>query len=454
MEEMMIRRRMSEPRFSRVALTTALGSWALLLSLATVGGSESQPAPPQKHPILLRGATVHTVSGDTYENGQILIEKGKISNVGGSDLKINLPLDTVIVDVTGKHIYPGLIAANTKIGLVEIEAVRATVDLAEAGDFNANARVEVSVNPDSEVIPVTRANGVLTALTVPQSGGIISGRSALMAMDGWTWEDMIVKAPVALHVYWPRLRAGYSQNPGAKAGAAAERRKAADKRILKLEEFFADARAYAKSNKARVDLRLAAMESVIGGELPVFIHANEVAQIQSAAAFAERQNISIVLVGGLDAWRVTDLLKQRDIPVILSPQSLPMRRWEAYDTAFSSAAKLHKAGVRFCIANDDSAASERNLPYQAAAAASHGLPRDEALKAVTLYPAQILGVAGRLGSLEAGKDATLIIADGDPLEVPTHIEAAYIEGRKLDLSSRHTRLYDKYRAKYQEAGEK
>lgn len=421
---------------------------AALAVIALAEASETRPAPPQTHPILLTGADVHTVSGETFEKGKLLIVDGKIANVGGSDLQMNLPANTETVDLTGQHIYPGLIAANSTIGLVEISAVRATVDTGEVGSYNSNARVEISVNPDSEVIPVTRANGVLTALTVPQRG-IISGRSALIALDGWTWEDMVVKAPVAMHIQWPRLNARYSQRPGAKANAAAEQRKSAEKRIRELEEFFADARAYAKSDKSSIDLRLAAMEPVIAGELPLFIHADEVAQIQSAVAFAEREGVKMVLVGGQDSWRIAKLLRDREVAVILTPQSLPRRRGEGYDVNLSSPAELARAGVKFCIAHDgSSAASQRNLPYQAAAAVAFGLSKEDALKSVTLYAAEVLGVDDRLGSLEAGKDATLIVTDGDPLEIPTQTVAAFVQGRKLDLSSRHTRLNEKYREKY------
>ncbi|MGK0186561.1 MAG: imidazolonepropionase-like amidohydrolase [Verrucomicrobiales bacterium] len=433
--------------FDQSLVCAWLGTAALSL-LSFASASETRPAAPQAHPILLLGAHVHTVSGETYEKGKLLIVDGKIANVGGTDLKIDLPADTEIVDVTGKHIYPGLIAANTTIGLIEIDAVRATVDTSEIGDYNSNVRVEVSVNPDSEVIPVTRANGVLTALTVPQ-GGIISGRSAVMALDGWTWEDMVVKAPAAMHIHWPRLSAGYSQSPGAKSNAASERRKSVEKRIKKLEEFFANARAYTKSDKTPADLRLAAMEPVVAGDLPVFVHADEVAQIQSAVAFAERENIKIVIVGGQDAWRLSKLLKRQKISVILSPQSLPGRRGDAYSANLGAADALSKAGVNFCIAHDGSAASQRNLPYQAAASVPFGLSKDDALKSVTLYAARILGIDDQLGSLETGKDATLIITDGDPLEIPTHTLTAYIKGRKLDLSSRHTRLNKKYREKYE-----
>ena len=437
--------------FHTITLVGAVALFVAQLSFAKA--SDSIPARPQQAPILLQGATVHPVVSEPVEDGKILFIDGKIANLGGPNLKINLPAGTQIVDVSGKHVYPGMIAAKTTIGLVEINAVRATRDLSESGRMNANARAEISVNPDSEIIPVTRANGVLTALTVPQtSGGLISGRSALIALDGWTWEEMVIKAPVGLHVFWPGMRGGYSQRPGADPNAPGSLQ-SAHKRIKELEEFLAEARAYTKAPNDVPDsnLKLAAMAPVLDKNLPLFIHANDVRQIQSAMAFAEREDVSIVIVGGRDAWRVSNSLKERDIPVILSaPQSLPGRRWEPYDTSFRSALKLHEAGVSFCIANDGSAPSERNLPYQAAAAASFGLPPSVALKAVTLFPARILGMEARLGSLEEGKDATLIVTDGDPLEITTNVESAYIQGRKLDLSSRHTRLYKKYREKYRQ----
>ncbi len=419
---------------------------------SNVFASDEIPAAAQSKPILLTGATVHTVSGADIENGQILLVDGKIQALGAS---INAPAGTEVIDVTGKQIYPGLISANTVLGLIEIGSVRATDDQAEVGSINPNARAEVAFNPDSELLPVTRSNGILTALSVPQSkGGLVSGTSALMKMDGWTWESMIVKAPVGLHIFWPDMAINrdplFPKSPE-------DQQKEIDEAIRKLEETFATARAYLKAKKAQVtdtDLRWQAMTPVLEGKIPVFIHASQLAQIERAVQWADQQQLKMVLVGGQDAWRVASLLQAKDIPVIISPViGLPLRRWEAYDSAYTNPAKLAAAGVRFCIATDGTsfeAPHDRNLPYQAGMAAAFGLPKAEALKAITLYPAQILGVSTRLGSLEVGKDATLIVTNGDPLEILTNVEMAYIEGRKIDLTNRQTRLYDKYRQKYEQ----
>ncbi len=425
---------------------------AAAFSLVTgVRASDELPAPPQPQPILLRGATIHPVSGAEIPGGEILFENGKITGVGRD---LHLPEGTKVVDVTGKHIYPGLISAHTVLGLTEVQSVRGSTDVVEAGAVNPNVRAQVAINPDSELLPVARANGILTALAVPKTAdGLISGVSTLIHLDGWTWENMTVKAGVGLHVFWPELRIEqdprYPQTPE-------EQQKGIDARLRHLQETFESARAYRKAAEsggpAHEDVRLAALLPVLREQMPVFVHANDIRQIEAAVRWTATEHLKLVIVGGQDAWRVTDLLKQHDVPVIVSPvNALPLRRWEAYDTAFANPGKLQAAGVRFCVANDGSdfeAAHDRNLPYQAAQAAAHGLPRDEALKAVTLYPAQILGVGDRLGSLEVGKDATLIVTTGDPLEIMTQVEAAYIDGRPVDLSNRQTRLYDKYKRKY------
>ncbi len=413
--------------------------------------SDELPAPAQSQPVVLRGATIHPVSGPEIPAGEIIFEHGKITGIG-RDLPV--PDGAKIIDVTGKHIYPGLISAHTVLGLTEVQSVRGSSDVTEVGAVNPNARAQVAINPDSELLPVARANGILTALAVPKTAdGLISGISTLIHLDGWTWESMTVKADVGLHVFWPDLRIDrdprYPQTPE-------EQQKQIDARQRHLQDTFDSARAYQKGLEAGgnelADVRLAAMLPVLKGDMPVFVHAADVRQIEAAVRWAASERLKLVIVGGQDAWRVTDLLKQHDVPVIVSPvNALPLRRWEAYDTAYANAGKLQAAGVRFCIANDGSdfeAAHDRNLPYQAAQAAAHGLPRDEALKSVTLYPAQILGVGDRLGSLEVGKDATLIVTTGDPLEIMTQVEAAYIDGRPVDLSNRQTRLYDKYKHKY------
>ncbi|PZR76925.1 MAG: hypothetical protein DLM73_01175 [Chthoniobacterales bacterium] len=363
-----------------------------------------------------------------------------------------VPAGAEVIDATGKHVYPGLINANTVLGLVEIGAVRATVDVEESGGINPNVRSATSINPDSELIPVARNSGVLTALSVPE-GGLLSGQSAVLRLDGWTPEEMTIRSPAAMHLRWPNLT--IDRNPHARKSIK-DQQKEIDKAQKQIRDAFQNARAYWQARKNpspdfKSDLRWDAMMPIFEGKLPLFVHAGTLAQIEAALAWAKEARLKIVLVGGNDAWRVASQLKESDTAVIVGPStSLPPRRDDAYDSALSNAAKLHEAGVRFCIASNGRGAetNERNVGYEAALAASLGLPKDEALKAVTLYPAQILGLADRLGSLETGKAATLIVTNGDPLDFPTQVEAAYIDGRKIDLTTRQTRLRDKYREKY------
>ena len=435
---------------------------ALISATDLLWANDNVPSGPQKHDLLIKGATIHPVNGKPIPNGQMLVSKGKILMVVGKNVKMELAAKTQVIDLSGQHLYPGMIAANTVLGLSEISAVRATLDMAEPGKINPSARAQVSINPDSEHIPVTRANGVLASLSIPRigSGGLIAGQSALIRHDGWTWEEMTLASPVGMHLFWPNLRTYSKWNTPADEKKIEELRKAYAKNVRALKEAFDDARAYAKAiedskSKGKADLRWEAMLPVLNGDLPVFIHANTLAQIQSALHFTNTEGIKHpVIVGGLDAWRLTDELKKQNASVILSQvNSLPLRRWEAYDTPYVAATKLHEAGVPFCIANIGNsfeAANERNLPYQAARAVAHGLPHDVALKAVTLFPAQILGVSDQLGSLEVGKEATFFASDGDPLEVMTQVEHAWVLGREIDLSSKHTRLNQKYQEKYRQ----
>ena len=429
----------------------------LFFLISMVVASDQIPAPPQDHPIALVGGTLVTVSGDTIPSGTILFDQGKIVALGTS---VALPDGTEQIDVSGKWVYPGLIAANTVLGLTEINAIRATRDYAEVGDIKPNVRVEVGLNPDSELLPVARANGITLALTVPR-GGLISGTSAVIMLDGWTWEQMTLKAPVGLHIFWPFM--GVRTAPWIRKSKE-EQVRDRDRRIARIRQAFADARAYWKAKRAEIadknipyhdtDLRWEAMRPVLEGEIPVFVHADEIRQIEAALDWARSENIRLVLVGGYDAWRVADRLKEQQVPVIIGGvHRRVLRRWEPYDTPFTLARKLYEAGVTFCIASEGSpfgAAHERNLPYQAATAAAYGLPRTEALKAVTLYPAQILGIDDRAGSLEPGKDATLIVTTGDPLEITTQVTMEFIQGRKVDLSSKQTQLYEKYLEKYRQ----
>ncbi len=424
--------------------------FATLVCLTSAFASNEIPAPPQSKPIALKGATIHPVSGPDIANGTIVFDKGKIVSLGAS---ANIPADAETIDVTGKHIYPGLISADTVLGLTEISAVRSTIDFAEAGQVNPNARAATSINPDSELFPVTRANGILTALVAPE-GGLLSGQSAVVRLDGWTPEAMTIRSPAAMHVRWPEMR--LNRNPRAPKSVE-DQQKDIDKNLKTIRDTFEIARSYwqAKKNPApdfKTDPRWEAMMPIFDGKLPVFVHAESVAQIEAALAWAKEAQLKITIVGGHDAWRMADQLKATDTPVIIGmATAIPPRRDDPYDSQFGNAAKLQAAGVRFCIARagrESEAPHERNMPFEASMSAAFGLPKDEALKAVTLYPAQLLGIADQLGSLETGKAATLIVTNGDPLDFPTNVQAAYIDGRKIDLSSRHTRLRDKYLEKY------
>jgi imidazolonepropionase-like amidohydrolase len=434
---------MSRAFFRLVALV------AVYSLAATVNASDTIPAQPQAKPIAIKGATLHPVSGPDIPSGTIVFENGKITAIGADAA---IPADAEVIEAGGKHVYPGLINANTVLGLVEIGAVRATVDVEEAGAINPNVRSITSVNPDSELIPVARSAGVLTALSVPE-GGIISGQSAVLRLEGWTPEDMTILSPAAMHLRWPSLT--IDRRPRARKSVK-DQQKEIEKAQKQIREAFLNARAYWQTRKNpgpdfKMDLRWEALMPVFDGKLPLFVHASTLAQIEAALAWAKEMQLKITLVDGDDAWRVAPQLKESNVPVILGPAtSLPARRDDDYDSAWSSAAKLQQAGVRFCIASNGRGAetNERNVGYEAGLAAGYGLPKDEALKAVTLYAAQILGVADRLGSLEKGKAATLIVTNGDPLDFPTQVETAFVDGRKIDLSNRQTRLRDKYREKY------
>jgi len=416
------------------------------------------PAPPQTKPVLLKNGIIHTVTKGTLYGADLLFDKGRIVRIENN---IVPSPDMDVVDVSGKHIYPGMIASVTPLGLVEVQAVRATRDFSEVGSVNPNVTANVSYNTDSELIPVTRSNGVLFANVTPQSG-LVSGQSSLMELDGWTWEDATVLSPSGLHINWPNMGI---RTRGEKVKPAAEQEKVRREKIQKLNDLFDQARAYQKlisgsdgtlENKPDTDVKLASMFPYISGEKPIFIHANEVRQIVAAIHWAQQQNLKFILVGGHDAWRVTDLLKEAQIPVIYeNVLDIPMRRDEDVDQAYATPGQLVKAGIPTAIAASGSsfeAPHQRNLPYNAGLAAAFGLSPEDALKSITIRPAELLGAADRIGSLETGKDASLFIANGDILEEETVVEAAWIEGRKLDLSDRHKQLYSKYSEKYRQEG--
>ncbi|MFN7727046.1 MAG: amidohydrolase family protein [Rubrivivax sp.] len=436
----------------------ALAPWAQ--------ANDEVPPPPQRQPLLLRNAVLHTVSGPVIAGGQMLVEKGRIVALAGPGQALPTPSAApLVLDLGGRHVYPGFIAANTVLGLVEVNAVRATVDVAEVGTVNPNARAVVAVNPDSEVLSVTRSNGVLAALTVPQTprGGGIAGRSAVLQLDGWTWEDMALKAEAGVHVHLPSLRQHADLLRPPLDTLAEDLRRFAQGRLREVEQAFEAARAYgqaqgqARAQQATLprDERWEALQPALRREVPVFVHAHELPQLRWALGLAERQGLKLVIVGGADAGHLLDLLRERQVPVVVAGvNELPMRRDDDVDQRFTLPARLHAAGVRFCIARaggaTTAATNERNLPYEAAAAMAYGLPADEALKAITLYPAQILGVADRLGALAPGLLASFFVADGDPLQTTTQVQRLFVQGREVSGDNQQRRLAEKYRQKYEQ----
>lgn len=421
-----------------MARTALIPTVALALAPALALAATAQvPAPPQSQPIALTGATIHTVANGVIENGTIVFEDGVITAVGAD---VSVPAGVQRIDATGKHIYPGLIDAYSAMGLEEIGAVDVTSDTNELGDFTPNVRAEIAVNPESRHIGTARSNGVLVTLTTP-GGGLVSGLSAAMMLDGWTWETMTLKGGAALNVSWP--------DPDDEEEYADD--------LRRLSELFASARAYRDATASDVphdtDSRWESMVTVVNGDVPVIVDADGIREMQDAIAWAEQQGLRLILRGGEDALYIADQLAAKQIPVLLTnTMDGPTRSWEGYDANYALAARLHEAGVQFAITGGSSAPYTHRLPYEAGVAVAFGLPAEEALRAVTIQPARILGIDDRVGSLEPGKDATLLITTGNPLDYLASVEQAYVQGRAIDMMDIHKQLFEKYSEKVRQAG--
>jgi imidazolonepropionase-like amidohydrolase len=413
--------------------------------VAAAGLAASAPASPPagSAPVAITGARVVTVSGPVIERGTVLVEGGRIAAVGED---VAVPPGATVIDGAGKTLYPGLFDALTTLGLVEVSSVAGTVDTTEVGDVNPHAKAWVALHPDSELVPVARANGVTTVLSAP-AGGLVSGQSALVRLAGTTPEAMTVKAPAALHVVYPSGRPpadGPRPSEEPERGTLEERLKERERNretaLARLGSLFAEARA----RGAETDLVLAALAPFARGEAPVVVRADDEDEIRGAVRFASEQGLRLVVAGGLEAWRCADLLREKDVAVLLKVHRLPRRETDPYDAPWANAAVLHRAGVRFAIVTDGSE-NVRNLPYEAAMAATYGLPAEAALRAITLSPAEIFGVGDRLGSIAPGRDATLVLATGDVLDTRTQVTHVLVDGVVQSLETRHTRLYERYR---------
>lgn len=421
----------------------------LCAAFAVASAHDYVPGEPQRYPIILRGGDLYTVSDGVMPATDLLFENGKITAIG-QELALPEGADSVIIiDVRGKRVYPGLIDPVSILGLVEIGAVRATRDYAEVGALTPEVQTHIAYNPDSEIIPTIRSNGIMASLIAPR-GGTISGRSSLIYLDGWTKEDAMVAENCGMHINWPRvaIRTGWWVNESPE-----EQRKANAENRRKLEDAFKTARSYwvARNNgtQEKIDLRWEAMMPLFDKEMTLFINANDHRQIREALRFVKENDFRAVIIGGREAWRVADQLAEQHVPVILDRvQERPFRSDDDTDISFKQPALLHEAGVKFALGYGYGYWGNRSLPFQGAQAVAFGLDQESALRSLTLTTAEILGVDDRLGSLEVGKDATIIISEGDVMDPITQdVVRAWIRGREVDLDNKQKELYRKYRQK-------
>ena len=427
--------------------------------LSCLHANDQIPGIKQKRPILLRGGILHTVSGQVLEGYDLLFANGKITTI---DKQIKPSPDTDVYDIYEKHVVPGYIAPITQIGLVEIGAVKQTRDYSEVGNINPNVRANVSYNPDSELIPVTRSNGILIANSVPHSNGLIPGQSSCMMMDGWTWEDATIKHPTGLHINWPNMRLNFSKNVKTNEK---KQRDNYQKKIRELDRLIRDTYSYhlrtsqkerRADQKQQTDLKLKALIPYFVNKKLIIIRANSVRQITAAIEWSEKHDLKIAIAGGRDSWRMTDMLVKYNIPIILQHvQTTPMRRYEPIHSSYKIPAVLQEKGVKFCLSTDQGYPFNghvRTLPNEAMRSAAWGLSKDQALRSITLSTAEILGIDKRVGSLESGKDATFFITNEHPLKISSNPIEAYIMGKKIDLTDRQKMLYEKYKEKYRRKG--
>ncbi|MCB2408232.1 amidohydrolase family protein [Hymenobacter lucidus] len=409
------------------------------------------PAPAQSKPVLLVGGTLHVGNGTVVPDAAVAFDKGRITYAGAQAGFSQDKAAYEVVDVKGQEIYPGLILPNTTLGLTEVEAIRATVDEREVGTLNPNVRALVAYNTDSDIIPTVRTNGVLLAQITPR-GGLLSGQSSVVQLDAWNWQDAVVKADDGLHLNWPPMV--LKLNPTEDQMAVEKREKARQQQLRDLEQLLSEASAYrALPAGRRENLRLSSLSGLFDGSKTLFVHADYGKEIIEGVRFAKRLGVQkVTVIGARDAWMMLDFLKQNDVAVVLSRiHALPRRSGDDYDLPYKLPSLLQQAGVRFCLdyEGDQETAGSRNLAFIAGTAAGHGLTKEQALTAVTLSSARIMGLDKDYGSLEAGKSATLVVSSGDLLDMRTNnVTRAFIDGRAFNLTNKQTYLNQKFRGKY------
>lgn len=432
---------------------------ASVVFLVFVGFAFSWPAAAQNdsHVYAIKGAKVYTLAGAPIENATVVLRDGKVAAVGSN---VDVPAGAQVIDAAGLEVYPGLFDPITQIGLDEVSAVSATVDVTELGNYNPDVVAATAVNPASAHIPVTRASGITHVVAAPGTtgfdspgGGLIGGQASAFHLAGWTMEDMQIKRSVAMVINWPTMETrsfdfvtfSIQEKPFTDA------KKDYDKKIDEISDWMDRARHYAQAREKgspanyERDLKLEALVPVVEGKLPVLVIASRSREIRSAVDFCTKQNLKMILADGSEAWKVKDLLKEKKIPVILGPSLRPPDEEDApYDREMTQPAELHDAGIPIAFASFGAAFSRRLSQY-AGVSVAYGLPHDEALKAVTVNAAQMLGISDQVGTIEPGKLGNLIVTDGDPLEIKTQVKYLFIKGQLTSLENRHHELYEEYR---------
>ncbi|MEJ7780694.1 MAG: amidohydrolase family protein [Daejeonella sp.] len=426
----------------------------LLLSAGfAYGQANIIPSKTQTKPVAIIGATIHIGNGQVIENGYISFDKGKITGTGDAAVVRFNTQTTDVISASGKHVYPGFIAPVTTLGLVEIESgANGTVDQGDVGLINPHIRSIIAYNTDSKVIPTIRSNGILMAQPSP-GGGLISGQSSVVVLDGWNWEDASYKNDVAIHITWPVIRrASPFGNP---APTATDPKEANQKALADLDSYFTEAKAYSELQKpAQINTRFEAMKGLFNGGKKLFVNVNTAKDIILAVNFAKKYNVKAVIVGGTESYLVTDILRDNQVPVIvIETQTLPDRTEDDVYLPYKLPKLLHDGGVLYALTGTGYW-RQRNLPFEAGTAAAYGLTKEQALSMISLNTAKILGIDKTTGSLEAGKDATLFISNGDALDMlGNKVEAAFILGRNVNLDNLHKQLYKKFSDKYGVKGE-
>lgn len=400
------------------------------------------PAKKQDKSISITGATLHIGNGTTIENGTISFANGKISYVG---LASSAQTTDLVIDATGKHLYPGFIAANTNLGLVEFESVKATLDFSEIGENNVHVRSIIAYNTDSKVINTLRSNGVLLAQITPQRG-LIAGQSSIVQLDAWNWEDAVYKIDEGIHINWPEVRVSRFLT----TAVMDKQKESIQQQISELISFFSQGHAYHNFDGNTIsNARFDALSGIHDGRKKIFVHVNEANSIIEAVNSFKSLGITPVIVGGRDAHLVTTILKDNQVPVLIrESHSLPSREGDDVNLPYKQAKILFDQGVLAAYAMDGFW-QQRNLPFMAGTAAAHGLDKEHALSYITLNTAKILGIDARTGSLEVGKDANLFVSNGDALDMlGNDVEYAFILGKEINLDNLHKQLFKRYEQKY------